>query len=107
MAAASSGPSYREFSSFNRQDRDFHRALVGASSNPFLINAWDNLHFHLHVGRLYAGAGVIDRTEALDEHTAIIDALRSGDQRQAVESVSRHIRQAEDRLQHLLHTEET
>ena len=107
MAAASSGPSYREFSSFNKQDRDFHRALVGASSNPFLINAWDNLHFHLHVGRLYAGAGVIDRTEALDEHAAIINALRSGDQRQAVESVSRHIRQAENRLRHLLHTEET
>jgi DNA-binding GntR family transcriptional regulator len=106
MAEASSGPSYREFSSFNKQDRDFHSALVRASGNPFLISAWDNLHFHLHVGRLYTGAGVIDRTEALEEHTAIIDALHGGDRQQVIEYLSRHIRQAEDRLKQLLHTED-
>jgi DNA-binding GntR family transcriptional regulator len=106
MAEASTGPSYREFNIFNKQDGDFHRALVRASGNPFLINAWDNLHFHLQVGRLYTGAGVIDRREALEEHAAIIDAIHGGNRQQAVQLASRHIRHAEQRLKHLVHAEE-
>ncbi|MPZ16168.1 MAG: FCD domain-containing protein, partial [Chloroflexi bacterium] len=92
------GPGYRDFAEFNRSDRDFHRLLVGMAGNRFLTKAWEDLHFHLHVGRLYAGSGVIDYAEAVVEHTAIVDALQRGDQRRLLQAADRHITQAERRL---------
>jgi DNA-binding GntR family transcriptional regulator len=102
MSALTPGRRYRDFREFNRADREFHRALVRMSGNTFLIRAWEDLHFHLHVGRLYTGAGIIDYGDALGEHAAILDALRTGDKEQIVDRVSQHIKRAESRLSKLL-----
>jgi DNA-binding GntR family transcriptional regulator len=102
MAALTPGRRYRDFREFNRADREFHHALVRTSGNAFLVRAWEDLHFHLHIGRLYTGVGIIDYGDALGEHAAILDALRTGDKGRIVDRVSQHIKRAESRLSKLL-----
>ncbi len=92
------GDHYAEFQDFNKADRAFHLTLLQLSGNPFLERAWSDLHFHLHVGRLYTGSGVIDFSEALAEHLAISDAVTAGDFARASELTFVHISAAELRL---------
>jgi DNA-binding GntR family transcriptional regulator len=98
MRAGGSGPAYRDFREYSRADRDFHAALVGMSANAFLLDAWENLHHHLHVSRLYAGSGVLDASEAIAEHAAILEAAREGDRDALVAATREHIVVAERRL---------
>lgn len=102
MKESSHGPEYRDFRAFNQMDQLFHCQLVALSGNSFLIEAWSGLHFHLHVGRLYAGAGVIDFREAITEHAQVVRALRHGDREELLEVVGSHIGGAERRLRQLI-----
>lgn len=102
MSSMGHGPEYRDFGDFNRADREFHHTLISTAGNAFLRKAWADLHFHLHIGRLYAGEGVIDFGYALREHAAIVDALQRGDRDGATSAASFHIEQAEERLKKLL-----
>jgi DNA-binding GntR family transcriptional regulator len=97
-----SSPEYKHYRNFNRGDREFHLALVQMSRNRFLCHAWEQLHFHLHVGRLYAGAGIIDHQEACAEHEQIFAALQANDRKNALKRVGEHIEKAEQRLRQLL-----
>jgi DNA-binding GntR family transcriptional regulator len=98
MPYVEDGPLYRDFREFNRMDHLFHRALVSMSNNTFLVKSWDDLHFHLHVGRLYSGAGVIDFKYGVREHQEILNMLRIGDRGGLIAKASQHIKQAEQRL---------
>ncbi len=102
MSAQSHGPRYWDFKAFNRLDRAFHRTLVGHSGNSFLIVAWEELHFHLHVGRLYTDQGVIDFSTALREHAGIVEAIQAQDRPLLLDRASQHITHAEQRLKPLL-----
>jgi DNA-binding GntR family transcriptional regulator len=102
MSAMEHGPDYRYFRAFSKADSQFHYELVSMSGNAFLIQSWKNLHFHLHVGRLYAGTGVIDFSDAIAEHTAIIHALQTADKQYIVDIVDNHISYAEHRLRILV-----
>jgi len=104
MPAMEHGTVYSDFHEFNQADREFHHTLIAMSRNPFLIRAWEDLHFHLHMGRLYAGAGVVDFGYALPEHTAIAQALQAGNREAAAQAASHHIQQARQRLRSLLPT---
>ena len=92
------GDHYSDFHDFNQADHEFHLTLVRMAGNPFLEQAWSDLHFHIHVGRLYAGVGIVDFSEALREHTAIAEALGVGDLASAAGLAEQHITQAEHRL---------
>lgn len=96
------GGQYREFQDFNQADRDFHLTLVQMARDPFLERAWHDLHFHLHIGRLYTGSGVIDFSDALREHEAIADAVAAGDMAHAAALAQEHILGAESRLLELV-----
>jgi DNA-binding GntR family transcriptional regulator len=102
MPSMEHGTAYSDFRDFNQADREFHHTLISMSQNPFLIRAWEGLYFHLHMGRLYAGAGVIDFGYALREHAAIVQALQAEDRETAARTASHHIQQAEQRLRRLL-----
>lgn len=102
MPSMKHGTIYRDFKQFNQADREFHYLLISSSRNSFLIRAWSDLHFHLRVGRLYAGEGIIDFSQALLEHSAIVAALQKNDQQALVEAANQHIQHAEVRLRHLL-----
>ncbi|MBK8022842.1 MAG: GntR family transcriptional regulator [Chloroflexi bacterium] len=61
----SDGTVYSDFKDYLLIDHSFHRTLVSMSGNSFLLKAWEDLHVHLHLSRLYTGVGLIDR-ELLD-----------------------------------------
>lgn len=104
MPLMASGPIYHDFRDFNLADSHFHRILVGMSGNRFLIEAWDNLHFHLHMGRLYAGTGIIDFRQGLEEHRAISEVIQTGDKDQLLRVIEDHIESAQKRLKVLIQT---
>ncbi|WP_195760682.1 GntR family transcriptional regulator [Agromyces kandeliae] len=94
--------SYQQYSEYSRLDGLLHREFMRLSGNEFLLTAWQSLHFHMHVSRLYTGVGVIDFDEAQAEHHALVDALRERDGELFVFLCDKHIRRAEQRLSHLL-----
>lgn len=98
MPAMESGPTYKDFREFNRADNKFHQMLVSMAKNGILLRSWQDLHFHLHIGRLYAGSGVIDFADGLREHAAIVGALQEGDRECLIEIATCHIEHAEHRL---------
>jgi DNA-binding GntR family transcriptional regulator len=102
MPSMDHGPVYRGFREFSEADREFHHTLVAMASNTFLVRAWDDLHFHLHVGRIYAGQGLIDFHDALREHDAIVGLLRARDISSAAQELARHIDGARARLTPLI-----
>lgn len=102
MPIMENGAHYRDYRDFNLADREFHRTIVSMARNEVLLRSWDDLYFHLHVGRLYAGVGLIDLDDALREHSEIVSALRQGDRQAALQALTAHVRGAEARLSHLL-----
>ena len=102
MTTAAGGPSFAEFSQYTTADGAFHRTLVVGAESPFMTIAWDSLYIHLHVSRLYAGAGVVDAGTGLAEHRLIVDALQSGDKEAALAALLAHLRSAESRMHDLL-----
>jgi DNA-binding GntR family transcriptional regulator len=98
MAASEHGPRFRDINRFSRLDHAFHRELVAATGNPFLLRAWEGLHFHLRVHRVYAREGIVDFTEASAEHSAIAAAAAAGDLPGLAEAARRHIDTADARI---------
>lgn len=104
MREAGRGPTYGSYGGFSGLDSQFHQALIELGGNRFLSNAWRGLHFHLHVSRLYTGAGVIDFDQATTEHDAIVRAVRRRDGAALATEAAEHIIGAEERLVRLLPT---
>jgi DNA-binding GntR family transcriptional regulator len=102
MPSMEHGPVYRGFREFSEADHEFHHTLVSMAGNEFLMRAWDDLHFHLHAGRLYAGPGLVDFHDALREHGAIVALLRAGDKTAARSALAGHIDGARRRLAPLI-----
>ena len=98
MEQSSDGELYDDYKEFLFFDQDFHRTLVRLSGNMFLLKAWDDLHVHLHLSRLYKGVGLFDRIEAVAEHQDILTALQENDKTVAVNLLSDHIRKVENRV---------
>lgn len=102
MRASSDGMVYDDFREFMALDHQFHRGLIELANNSFLTAAWEDLHVHLHLSRLFIGVGLFDRSYALQEHQAILVALQQGDQPAAVELLGQHIRLVGQRMQTFL-----
>lgn len=102
MANTSDGDVYDDYKEFLLLDHDFHRTLVQLSDNNFVLKAWEDLHVHLHLSRLYKGVGLIDRIESGGEHRSILEALQAHDKAAAVALLSHHIRRVENRLSSFL-----
>jgi DNA-binding GntR family transcriptional regulator len=102
MDRVSDGAVYRDFKDYLLLDHDFHRILVSLSGNKFLLKAWEDLHVHLHLSRLYTGVGLFDRSDSASEHRTIVDALRMGDTKNANKLLGNHILRVERRLDNFL-----
>jgi DNA-binding GntR family transcriptional regulator len=98
MAYTSDGEVYDDYKEFLLLDHNFHHSLVSLSDNAFVVKAWEDLHIHLHLSRLYRGVGLIDRNDSVGEHRAILKALQNNDKEAAVKLLSHHISRVEHRL---------
>lgn len=101
VAASEHGPQFTDITQFSRLDTTFHREFVAASGNRFLLRAWEGLHFHLRVHRVYGREGVVDFTEAAAEHAAITAAAAGRDLDALRAAVERHIDSAGARITRL------
>ena len=75
-----------------RHDLEFHRGVVEASGNAYLASLIESLSSHTVRARVWRGltqGGSVERT--LAEHTAILDAIESGDAELAAALVTVHI----------------
>ncbi|HEX2620921.1 MAG TPA: GntR family transcriptional regulator [Phototrophicaceae bacterium] len=102
MLRAGDGSAYHDYKDYLQLDRQFHRSLVALSGNNFLVKAWEDLHIHLHLSRLYSGVGLFDRTDSAREHQAILKALQTGDKIQVINLLNNHIKGVEHRLEKFL-----
>ena len=105
MVHATDGAVYDDYKDYLLLDHEFHRILVSLSENTFLIKAWEDLHVHLHLSRLYTGIGLFDRHDSALEHGGILDALRKRDQKRLVALLSQHIRRVQTQVEALLESE--
>jgi DNA-binding GntR family transcriptional regulator len=92
MSKSKDGAVYNDFKDYLQLDHQFHRVLVALSGNPFLLTAWEDLHVHLHLSRLYTGIGLFDRDDSVVEHQAIVEALQQNDNLQVLSLISQHIK---------------
>jgi GntR family transcriptional regulator, transcriptional repressor for pyruvate dehydrogenase complex len=84
---------------FHECDLQFHQAVAMASGNRVIEFIFEAMSQPLHEsfvmsrrGQTLRGAG---RTETLIAHEAILDAIRTGDQRAAVEAMRSHLKSTE------------
>lgn len=106
MAALKPSADYARYRRFNELDHSFHQGVIALARNPYIEEAWQGLHFHLQMCRLYAGEGVIDHDVAVSEHASILRALQRGGGEAAAEAVRVHVNGAEHRLLCLLPSDE-
>jgi DNA-binding GntR family transcriptional regulator len=102
MAASGTGGDYSQYGQFASQDARFHETIAVASGNPFVADAIQRMHSHLQLARLYRHSGVVDATEALADHRAILATLKLHDSRSTARSMKRHIERSRSRLRQLI-----
>lgn len=98
MTAAGHGATYPDYSRFSRLDHALHLRLVQLAGNRFFVTAWESLHFHLHMSRLYSKDGVVDYDDAQAEHVAIVEAVSRRDPEAIWTACEAHMSGAENRL---------
>ncbi|MBX3062692.1 MAG: GntR family transcriptional regulator [Anaerolineae bacterium] len=102
MKATANGTVYHTFGDYMVLDRQFHRALIELSGNKFLVAAWEDLHVHLHLSRLYTGIGLFDRSDSTNEHGVIVEAVRNGDKKAVISLLGQHIKRVDKRMHSFL-----
>ncbi|WP_058909896.1 FadR/GntR family transcriptional regulator [Entomohabitans teleogrylli] len=88
----------------HEEDYQFHRAIMLASHNPFLLQILDNMH------ELYLGALIYslqhnlgndsERQRVIQEHEQIYHAIREGDAQLAGLEMLRHLSNVKRKLKH-------
>lgn len=91
LRRAPNGPQFSDYSSYWEADERFHRMIAEQTRNRFLIGAYNSLGGHVHRFRLFGGTGVRDARSAIDEHSAILAAMRDGDPATARRAMIGHI----------------
>ncbi|PRY12912.1 GntR family transcriptional regulator [Kineococcus rhizosphaerae] len=92
MARAPKGPSFTEYQDYHRADNEFHRLVNHAGGNRFLADAFEGLNGQLQRFRFrLVQRGVTDAGPAIDEHTAVVQALRAKDGAAAAERMREHL----------------
>ena len=98
MLHAKDGAEYNDYKEYLQFDHQFHYGLVSLANNVFLLKAWEDLHVHLHLSRLYKGVGLFDRSDSAREHQEILEALQRRDQAQMASLLSYHIMRVKQRI---------
>lgn len=83
----------------NELDAQFHRTLTGLAGNRYLLAAFDSLHAHVQIARLYRDKSSSQMRLANREHAAIVDALSGGDTEGAVSAAVTHLAATLSRLE--------
>ncbi|MBK5294790.1 MAG: GntR family transcriptional regulator [Acidobacteriia bacterium] len=82
--------------SHERDNSEFHRAIVAAAGNQRLVEIYEDLNAHLQIGRAHTGSD--DESSRFSqeqaEHVAIVEALDRRDSAALVRALRQHISRA-------------
>ncbi len=90
------------FDTFVKLIERFHIELVSLSGSPRLIQTYDKIGYGPQIGRRMYAKGVPDIKNNIREHSAIIAALRNGDEKAALKALEAHIWQGLKRFRSTL-----
>lgn len=91
-----------DLQAYNELDLMFHRLIWEGSGNRRLLPIAENLIAQVRLGNRLSARAPGRLPGALDEHAAILKAVRSGDTRAAERHVRRHVRESGKALRHYL-----
>ncbi|MED1466881.1 MULTISPECIES: GntR family transcriptional regulator [Bacillus] len=98
MISTNMGSTNKKVIIFTHLDQQFHYSIMNAGGNPFLSEAYQGMHCHLHIARFYHVKGEVDQKEAPAEHQEIIEAIRTRDVYRAEKAIFHHINDSLMRL---------
>lgn len=90
--AAPTGPAYPNYRQYLDADRAFHEVINFGGGNPFLSYSFRALNGHIQRFRLFHEHRVDDAVQTLDEHRAVLTAMRAGQAEDAAEAMREHLR---------------
>lgn len=96
MALLTSGESAPSHDAFADMDTEFHRLIAQGAQNHLIADSLGRLHIHVHIFRSCFRSEIAE--EAVDEHAAIIAAIRARDGAAACAAMKRHIERSYGRL---------
>ncbi|BBD09115.1 GntR family transcriptional regulator [Desulfovibrio ferrophilus] len=74
-----------------KYDIDFHKELVKAAGNEFLLKAWESLgNYYWALLGIHYGSSGIDPERQASLHTELIEALESRDQERVANTIHEH-----------------
>jgi DNA-binding GntR family transcriptional regulator len=98
MSTAPRGSVFSEFRDYLQADEQFHFLIANGAGNRYLLSAYTALGGQAQRFRLFAGRGVTDAVEAIDEHTNIVQAFADGDPDGARAAMATHLERARTRM---------
>lgn len=90
------GPNYQDFRRHLNSDARFHNLIAENCGNRFVADAVFHLGSHVQRFRLYGG-GVTDAREAVEEHTAVLEAIQDGTPEETRAAMVRHLENVRQR----------
>jgi DNA-binding GntR family transcriptional regulator len=91
LASSPRGPSFSAYREYWQADERFHRVIAETANNPFLLAAYSALGGQAQRFRLFSGHQVNDASQAVAEHTSILNALENGDAQGARSAMVAHL----------------
>ncbi len=85
LAAARTGNA----EAYAQNDIPFHRLIVEAAENAFLLRAWESLGFEIRT-RIFLASKELDMLQIAKLHEPIIDAFEKGDAKLAAKLLREH-----------------
>lgn len=91
IRAGQYGPEFASFRDFIDLNANFHSIIVGLAKNPFIDDAYRMLGYHQRVAQTLYGRGPDNLEMIVQEHDAILDALRRRQLDDAKAALREHI----------------
>jgi DNA-binding GntR family transcriptional regulator len=79
----------KDIEAYTRQDLPFHRLIVEAAKNAFLLRAWDALGFEIRT-RIFLASKEFDMEQIAQLHEPILAALERGETERAAQLLREH-----------------
>ncbi|MDZ5078248.1 GntR family transcriptional regulator [Nesterenkonia sp. HG001] len=97
-AAGAAPDDFEDLREYMAADRDFHRVILEAAGNRYLLQTSESLSAHVQRLRQTVDHGELDLDEALAEHAAVLTAFESGDPEQMRHALRIHLEAVADRV---------
>jgi DNA-binding GntR family transcriptional regulator len=98
MAATTVGDSHSDYLAYINLDESFHQSIVSCVGNSTLSELYAHLRSHTIAARVLNRAPDQRASQTLDEHAAIVTALRSGNLASSQQALRIHLGNARDEI---------